>query len=252
MVLDFNIYKMVNINEMPFGFVLEKVLLTLSSLFASCRRSTSPITNSTFRKPFTGYHRRSCGGPWGTSVSNEWTVCVIQGMFSNESLSHESVNDLYSGEFGVEVGVQQSSVFCPLLSSSSWCWNFIRVSSLLLCHGIFSTLMTWHVSLIPRRNVSSSSRHGKLAWRNGFMSTWRRPSSCSPVLALMSSRNLARTYVLFAAAVSARTPSNVRSASCISTRDATAWLNNWWLTQTMCAPDAMAWLGPLTTEQWLK
>ena len=85
------------------------------------------------------------------------------------------------------------------LSTMLGCWRCFHVCSALVCHGSFSTLMTWCSLQTPRRSVSPSSRPGRLAWKvKGSTSTWRRSSSCSLVLAMVSSRNLASTPVLSA------------------------------------------------------
>ena len=47
-------------------------------------------------------------------------------------------------------GVHQGSVLSP----PSWCWKHFRVSSTLVCHGSFSTLMTWCSLWTPRRSVA--------------------------------------------------------------------------------------------------
>ena len=95
-------------------------------------------------------------------------------------------------EFGMGVVRALSLARC----SSSWCRRRFRMSSTLVCHGNFFTLMTWCSSQTPRRSVSSSSRCGRLAWKaKGSMSTWKRPSSWSLVMVVISLRNLASTPV---------------------------------------------------------
>ena len=76
------------------------------------------------------------------------------------------------------------------------------------------------------------------------MSTRRRPSSWSLVMAMMSSRNQASTTVLSAVVVSATT-SRAHSACCRSTRSAVASLSNWLLTQPMSAPGVNRSISPL-------
>ena len=86
----------------------------------------------------------------------------------------------------------RESMICTV-ESLAWRLGCNRALSVAHCSslrpgaGISSAWVLYNVlwDLLYRRNVSPSSRHGKLAWRNGFMSTWRRPSSCSPVLALV-------------------------------------------------------------------
>ena len=174
--------------------------------------------------------------------------CVIQGMYSN-AWSHMPVNGQCNEEFGVGVGVHQHSILSPLL--------FILVleacvSSAPVYHGSFSKLMTWCSSQTPKRCVSPSSRHGRLAWKvKGSMSTWRRPSSWSLVLTMMSSRNLASTSVLPAVVVSAETPFFAHSVWWGCTRGGMAWLSDWSKTQTISAPGVRVSLCPSMAEQWL-
>ena len=102
--------------------------------------------------------------------------------------------------------------------SLAWELGIIKVLSLaqcssLVCHGSFSTLITWCSSRTSRRSASLSSRRGRLGWKvKGSVSTWRRPSAWSSVLAMMSSRNLASIPVLFNVVVLATTPSRAHSA----------------------------------------
>ena len=111
------------------------------------------------------------------------------------------------------VGVHQGSVLSPLLFILVF--KHCRISSSLVCHGSFSMLMTWCSSQTPRRSVSPSSRHGRLAWKvKGSVLTWRKPSSWCPLLTWMSYRNQASIPVLSAARVSATTPLSACSASC--------------------------------------
>ena len=67
-------------------------------------------------------------------------------------------------------------------------------------------LMTWSSSQTPRRSLSPSLKHGRQVWKvKGPMSKWRKTSSWSSVLTMMSSWNLASTHVLLALVVSAAT-----------------------------------------------
>ena len=126
--------------------------------------------------------------------------------------------------------------------SSSWCWRRFHMSSTLVCHGSFSMLMTWCSSQTPWRGVGSM--HGRMAWKvKGSMSTRRRPSCWSWVLAMISSRNLASTPVLSALVVSATTPSNAHNACCESTRGTVASQSDGWPTQTMSATGVIARLS---------
>ena len=99
------------------------------------------------------------------------------------------------------------------------CWRCFRVSSAVVYHGRFSTLMTWCSSQTTKRSVSLSSRRGELAWKaEGFVSTWRSPSFWSLAMAMKSSRNLFSTSLLFAVVVSAENPTCAHSVWCGSTR----------------------------------
>ena len=115
--------------------------------------------------------------------------------------------------------------------SSSWCWKCCNTSCALVCHGSFSMSMTWCSSQTPRRSVSPSSRHGRLAWKV-MGSMLRDPSSWPPVVTWMSYRNQASVPVLSAASVSATTPLSARSPQ----GSAAASLVNWWMSRTTSAP----------------
>ena len=64
----------------------------------------------------------------------EWIVRFVQAMYNN-TRSHELVNNTYSDEFGVKVGVHQGSVLSPLL--------FIIVLKALSCE--FRTGTPWEL-----------------------------------------------------------------------------------------------------------
>ena len=168
---------------------------------------------------------KSCGVPWGVWV---WTnrlssrVCTTM----PGAVCGSMVNTVMS--------LAQELVCIRALSlshcSSSWCCKRCRVSSALVCHGSFSMLMTWCSSQTPRRSVSPSSRHGRLAWKvKGSVLTWRKPSSWSTLLTWMSYRSQESIPVLSAARVSATTPLSACSASYGSTKDAAASLVDWWM-----------------------
>ena len=124
----------------------------------------------------------------------EWTVRVIEGMYSNGSMVN-TVRSLAQELVCIRV---LSLAYC----SSCWCWRHCCVNSTLVYHGNSSTLMTWCLRT-PKKSLFPSSRHGRLTWEvKSFLSTWRRPSCWSLVMARMSSRNLASTHVLSALVVS--------------------------------------------------
>ena len=103
------------------------------------------------------------------------------------------------------------------------------------------------------RSVPPSSRHGRVALKvKGFISTWRRLSSWSPALGLVSSVNQACGPVQFATVQTATTPSNVCSASCGSTRNEAASVIDRWMTNITSAPGVAARLSWLTADQLLR
>ena len=165
---------------------------------------------------------------------NEWAVRIIQDMYSNV-WSHVWVNGQYSEEL---VGIRTLSLaYCSL----SWCWKCFHVPHWCAMGPLY--LMAC---------VSPSSRPGRLIWKeNRSMSTWR-PCFWSPVLALMSLRNLTSTPLLSTAVVLATAPLWVHSASCRSTRGAAASLIQWPTPLTKFAPGVTTRPGPLTIDQWLK
>ena len=151
----------------------------------------------------------------------EWAVHVTRHMYSN-ARSRMRVNGQYSEEFGMGVVVHQSFVLSPLL--------FILVLEALshefrtgVPYGSSFMLMTWGSSLTPKRSVFSTPGRGTLAWKlKGYVSTWRRPSSWSLVMARMSCRNLTSTPLLSALVVSAEIASCAHSICCGSTRRSVA------------------------------
>ena len=130
-----------------------------SSLFTSCRRSTSPLlTNNyilpslTLRKPSIVCLETSCGGTCGASV---WT---------NGQMSSMACTTMPGAMYGSMVSTVRSLAWefvCIRALSLAHC----RTSSGLVCHGSFSMLMTWCSLQTPRMSVPRSSRHGRLAWK---------------------------------------------------------------------------------------
>ena len=155
----------------------------------------------------------------GTSCSHApLAVRVIQGMYFNAQ-GHLQITGQYNGEFGMGVSVHQDSV---LITQR-------------LLHSI-STLR--------------ASKAGMKV--NSSLSTWSRPSSWFPALALMFSWTWTSAPVFSAAVESATAASSVRNASLGSIRSVTASLVDWWPTNITSAPSLAPRLGPLTVDQWLK
>ena len=177
---------------------------------------------------------RSCGG---SRVAWVWTngLCLSSRVCATmpRAMCGSMVNTVRSLVWELVCIRTLSLAHC----SSSWCWKRCHASSALVCHGSFSILMTWCSLQTPRRSVSPSTRHGRLAWKaEGSVLTWRKPSSWSPVLTWMSYRNQAIILVLSAARVSATTPLSACSASYGSTRGAVAWLVDLWTSGTTFVP----------------
>ena len=104
-------------------------------------------------------------------------------------------NGQYNGEFGVRVCVIRA--FSLSHCCSSWCWRRFCASFALVCHGSSSTLTTWCLLRICWRSVYPSPTSERLAWKvKRSMSTRRKPTSRSAVLALMSPRRMASILVL--------------------------------------------------------
>ena len=127
------------------------------------------------------------------------------------------------------------------LAHCSSSWKHFCMSSVLMCHENFSTLMT-RSSCTPMRSVSPSSRHERMLWKaKGRVSTWNRISSLSPALALVSSRIPASAVVVLAT-----TPLSACSVICGSTAPL---LIDWCPTQIISS-GVRARLGPTKTDQW--
>ena len=186
------------------------------SLFASCRRSTSQLTNYVtlpFADPQKALDHVSrkvlCHGV------AEWAVRVTQVMYSNAQ-SRMQVNIQYNYEFGMGIMCIRT---LPLAhcSSSRW-WRHFHMSSALVYRGSFSSLATCCSSQTPRRSVSPCSRHGRQVWKvKSSISTWRRPSRPSSWFLVLA--------VLPVLGLSATTQSSAHSASGGSTRSAVASLS---------------------------
>ena len=119
-VLDSYIRKMVNIDEMQFGFVPGRGTTDAIFIVRQLQEKYLGVNKPLYfafvdlEKAFDRVPRevlwwalRSCG-------VEEWAVRIIQAMYSN-ARSRVRVNGQYSEEFGVGVGVHQGSVLSPLL-----------------------------------------------------------------------------------------------------------------------------------------
>ena len=230
-VLDSSIHQMVNIDEMQFAFMPGRG--PTDAIFNVCQLQEKYIAAANkqldfafvdLEKAFDRVTKRSCGGPWGVWV---WTnkLCVSSRVCTTMSraVCRSMVNTVMSWVWELVCIRALSLAHC----SSSWCYKRRHVSSALVCHGSSSMLMTWCPSQTPR-SVSPSSWHGRLAWKvKGFVLTWRKPSSWTPLLTWMSYRNQSSIPVLSAARVSATTPLSACSASYGSTRGCDNPTTNW-------------------------
>ena len=119
-VLDSYIRKMVNIDDMQFGFVPGRGTTDAIFIVRQLQEKYLAVNKPLYfafvdlEKAFDRVPRkvlwwalRSCG-------VEEWAVRIIQAMYSN-ARSRVRVNGQYSEEFGVGVGVHQGSVLSPLL-----------------------------------------------------------------------------------------------------------------------------------------
>ena len=150
-----------------------------------------------------------------------------------------------SEEIGVWVGVRQGSVFSPLL--------FILVLEAFSHEfriGVQRELL-YADDLVLFKDTQQERISRLKVWKAGMKSKWLRVN-LTKILALMSWRNSASTPVLSAVVVSPATPLSAHNASCGSTRDAAASLEDWWPTQYMFAAVVMVRLGQSIAEPWLK
>ena len=141
-MLDSSIHQMVNIDEMQFAFVPGRG--TTDAIFIVCQLQEKYIAAANSRvwtnrlcmssRVCTTMPGAVCGSMVNTVMSSAWELVCIRAL---------------------------SLVHC----SSSWCCKRCRVNSPLVCHGSFSMLITWCSSQTPRKSVSPSSRHGRLAWK---------------------------------------------------------------------------------------
>ena len=189
-VLNSSNCQMLNMDEMQFTFVPGRsttdaiFIVGGQQMYITAANKKLQFAFVDFEKAFDCVPRRSCGGPWGAWVWMNWL-----------RMSSRACTPMPGAVCGLMVNTVKSlgweflCIGAPSLAhcSPSWCWKHYHISSALVCHGSFSMLMTACSSQTPRRNISPSSRYGRLEWKvKGSVSTWRRPSSWSLVLALMS------------------------------------------------------------------
>ena len=197
--------------------------MTPSSLFVSCRRSTSSPTDYV-TLPCVNIEEDVNRVPgkvqWWALVSlgvGELAECVIQCMYSKRA--------------------GQSSVYNVV----SLAWEWVCIRALLLARCSSSTRwMCFHASstlvyIDDQVLIGAPRRSGRRTWKvEGPASTWNKINSWFLVLARMSSRNLASTLVLSVTVESPKPLSSAHCTSCGFTRGA-ATLVNWWPTQITSA-----------------
>ena len=106
-------------------------------------------------------------------------------------------------ETQIKLSIQKVLLPCPSIP------YFAFVDLETVFHRVPRKVLWWALRSLGSRNglcmsfsVSPSSRHGRLAWKVKVpVLTWRRPSSKSRVLAMMSPRNLTSTSALLSALV---------------------------------------------------
>ena len=118
--LDFYIRKMVDIDEMQFGFVPGRgttdAIFIVRQMQEKHLAANKPLYFAfvDLEKAFDRVPRKVLWWALRSVGVEEWSIRVIQGMYTN-ARSRVRVNGQYSEEFGVAVGVHQGSVLSPLL-----------------------------------------------------------------------------------------------------------------------------------------
>ena len=83
-----------------------------NNILLRTRNCTSHLL--TLKRRSIAYQEKSSGGAMRKLGIEEWIVRFVQAMYNN-TRSRVRVNNTYSDEFGVKVGVHQGSVLSPLL-----------------------------------------------------------------------------------------------------------------------------------------
>ena len=110
----------ISIDDMQFGFMPGRgttdaifILRQLQeNILLRTRNCTSHLL--TLKRRSIAYQEKSFGGPLRKLGIEEWIVRFVQDMYNN-TRSRVRVNNTYSDEFGVKVGVHQGLVLSPLL-----------------------------------------------------------------------------------------------------------------------------------------
>ena len=118
--LDSSIRKMVNIDDMQFGFVPCRGTTDAIFIFRQLQEKYFATNKPLYiafvdlEKAFDRVPRKVIWWALRSVGVEEWALKIIQGMYAN-ARSRVRVNGQYSKEFGVGVGVHQGSVLSPLL-----------------------------------------------------------------------------------------------------------------------------------------
>ena len=103
----------------------------------------------TLKRRSIAYQEKSSGGAMRKLGIEEWIVRFVQAMYNN-TRSRVRVNNTYSDEFGVKVGVHQGSVLSPLL--------FVIVLEALSCE--FRTGTPWELLYADDLVISAETEEG--------------------------------------------------------------------------------------------